>query len=203
MQVGLTLEELKNLETLDESKQLFLENYEKNMPLGVAPCTINRICWKIEEEFKKENFKFKESFDYNILKSENSSYDNLKFQQIEKIYKDYLKERKVLDSIRHSNKISDGDMNSLKNNLCLRLDRELSLICPNKEELCNILIDICYSKSSVNKRFVWEMCGDVIVSNLLRKHNNLINIPIQDKNGVFEFNGLRFSMKTVNLMELK
>ena len=47
------LEELLKKETHTEDEERFIEYYNMRNPLGMRPCTINRICWKIEEEFDK------------------------------------------------------------------------------------------------------------------------------------------------------
>lgn len=200
MLFGRELEEIiADIDLSDEEKE-FLENYYKRLPLGIAPCTINRICWKIEDEFKNENFNPPLSFDYNLLKCDKFSYDKDSYKKIETVYKHYLSERKILDNICHSDKVSDIDILMLKNNLCQRFKRETSLICPNKKVLCNILIDICYSNSTVSKRFVWDMCGDTIVDNLLERHNYTFQYPIKDKNGNFEFGGNKFRLECIKLM---
>ncbi len=66
MQFRKTLNEL--LETcnddLTKEERTFLEFFKKKIPLGVAGCMVNRICWKIEEEFdgKLEPYDTKDKF---------------------------------------------------------------------------------------------------------------------------------------------
>ena len=61
------------------------------------------------------------------------------------------------------------------------------------EELCNIVVDICYN-SNVSKKFAWDVCGDVIIRNLLRRNNYLVSYPVLDENGDIEFGGNKFKM---------
>ena len=194
MLFGRDFEEILADIDLNEEEKLFLENYYKRLPLGIAPCTINKICWKIEDEFKTAKFKPIENFDYRLLKSLDTFYDEKAYSKIEELYLNYLKDRKILDSLSHSDKISDSDLLTLKNNLCQRFRKEAAFICPNRKVLCNILLDICYMKSKSSKRFVWDMCGDIIVDNLLERNNYCFTYPVQDKNGEFEFGGLQFKM---------
>ena len=56
-------------------------------------------------------------------------------------------------------------------------------VCSNRFVLCDIVLDICYKKSST-KRFAWEMCGDEIIQNLLDKHNGVISYPTVDPAGI-------------------
>lgn len=46
-----TLEDLYKSEEKTEDEQSFIYNYEKYMPISRAPGTMNRICWRIEDEF--------------------------------------------------------------------------------------------------------------------------------------------------------
>ena len=68
------------------------------------------------------------------------------------------------------------------------------MICPNEDELCNILIDICYSTER-SKQFVWDMCGEVMLNNLLQKNNMTIHYPkLVCSDGDFTYCGEQFSM---------
>ena len=68
--------------------------------------------------------------------------------------------------------------------------------CPNEESLCNIVLDLCYSKSKYSKQFAWDICGDMFIQNLLKRHNYHVTYPTFDEDGDIEFNGQYFSMKT-------
>jgi hypothetical protein len=79
-------------------------------------------------------------------------------------------------------------------------------ICPNRYELCNILVDLCYS-GSINKRtgkhlekrldkeIVWTICGETIIENLLSKNNHNLYYPKRvSEGGEFECCGYQFVM---------
>ena len=201
MLFGIELDALLNTNILGEPENTFIENYYKRIPLGIAPCTINRICWKIENEFKSENMLELESFDYNLLKAPNIDYSDSEYSSISKLYKEYLADRRKLDSIVHSQKTDDFDRNSMRNLIITHFKKQCSIVCPDKVKLCNILLDVCYRDSNNSKRFVWEMCGDVIIDNLLASHNNILSFPVQDVNGDIEYGGYKFSIKRYNLVE--
>ena len=65
--------------------------------------------------------------------------------------------------------------------------------CPDRFALCNIVLDICYQRSST-KRFAWEMCGEEIIQNLLKRNDGVISYPTLDANGDIEYCGNRFSV---------
>lgn len=68
-------------------------------------------------------------------------------------------------------------------------------ICPDEKALCDIIIDLCYS-SSKSKQFAWDICGDIIIKNLLEKNNHIINYPVLVKaEGDFAFGGEQFIMR--------
>jgi hypothetical protein len=67
-------------------------------------------------------------------------------------------------------------------------------ICSNEDELCDIVIDLCY-QSNTSKQFAWDIVGKTIISNLLKKNNYKLNYPSRDDNGDIEFGGYRFSMQ--------
>lgn len=203
MLFGIELDTLLGTQIIGEPENSFIDNYYKRIPLGIAPCTINRICWKVENEFKSENIKEIEPFDYNLLKAQSINYSEDEYFTILKIYKEYVSDRRKLDSIVHSQKTDDFDRNSMRALLINHFKKKCTVICPDKEKLCNILIDICYKDSNNSKRFVWDMCGDVIIDNLLNRANGIINYPVQDENGDFEYCGIRFSMQRYNLIGQK
>lgn len=203
MVFGKDLKELLNSKSLTSEEQSFVDYYYKRLPLGIAPCTINRICWKIENNFKRELMTTTTLFDYALLKSNQFNYDKQKYNLLKELYKKYNKERKDFDKIIHSQKVDTYDINHIKNIILSNFIRSASYICPNKKELCDILIDICYEDSLASKRFVWELCGDIIVENLLENNAYRINIPIQDPKGDFEYCGNNFVIKRINIMEIK
>ena len=72
--------------------------------------------------------------------------------------------------------------------------RECSVLCTNEDELCDIVLDLCYQIESL-KQFAWELCGDVILRNLLRRNNAMVSYPrLVDRDGEFTYCGREFVM---------
>ena len=63
----------------------------------------------------------------------------------------------------------------------------------DKDELCDIVIDLCYSSNN-SKQFAWDMCGEQIVHNLLERHNNRLSYPERCGDGDILFKGEKFRM---------
>ena len=74
---------------------------------------------------------------------------------------------------------------------------ECEKVCSNEDELCDIVLDLCY-RTSKTKQFAWDVCGDKILDNLLKMSNQTIHIPVHiETNGDFEYCGEQFEMREV------
>ena len=71
--------------------------------------------------------------------------------------------------------------------------------CPNEDYLCDIVLDLCYSKSKASKQFAWDICGDIFIRNLLKRNHYQISYPEAYASGDILFIGQRFKMKTITL----
>ncbi len=198
MRFRITLDELfaKVNKTPEEEK--FIYCYYQRLPLGIAPCTINKICWKIENTF--DNLKSCESdaFDYSILKS-NVEYSKHLYTQIKKIYDRYRREVSSYMQYAKSERIKSEDRQMQKYIFREEFKRQCLERCPNEDILCNIVLDLCYSKSKYSKQFAWDVCGETFIQNLLKRNNYIVSYPTLDKDGEIEFNGLHFRMNTTEI----
>lgn len=173
----------------------FLDYYRKLMPVGDNACTINRIAWLFEGTFKsylREYTKTKE-FDYSILKS-GVEYSKNDYQKISKIKAEYDDSVKYYQQLANKQRLDKDEVSVNRNMMLLKFKAKCEEICSNEKELCDIVVDLCYS-SSKSKQFVWDICGEVIIENLLNKNGNVINYPVLAKSdGEFEFGGEQFIM---------
>lgn len=198
MRFRITLDELlsKNNRTDDEEK--FINCYYNRMPLGIAPCTVNKICWKIEDLFDNTEWINNDNFDYSILKCD-IEYTKQLYNKIKKIYERYKRETANYMQYAKSERIKSDERQMQKYIFKEQFKRQCLEQCPNEEYLCNIVLDLCYSKSKHSKQFAWDICGDMFIQNLLKRHNYMIAYPTLDENGDIEFNGMNFSMKTTEI----
>lgn len=164
------------------------------MPISRAPGTMNRICWKIEDEFKSVDVLPDVEFDREILKSD-AVYSKEEYDAIKELYDEYGKSLLLISKGRKQNETTSEDVEfrvvQLKESF---MDNCLS-ICPNSEILANIVVDICYS-SNKSKSFAWDIAGDEIFENVLKKNGGKIQFPVKDENGDIEFCGEKFSLCT-------
>ena len=191
---GKTLDDLCTSDYRTDEEEAFIYNYEKYMPISRAPGTMNRICWKIEDEFQTVDVLPDVEFDRTILKSD-AVYSQEEYDAIKGLYDEYNQNVQIF-------------LKGIKKNETNKEEREFAIIqfkdefanacstmCPNSEILANIVVDICYL-SNKNKSFAWDVAGEEIFQNVLKNSGNKIQFPIKDDNGDIEFCGKRFSLYT-------
>lgn len=191
---GKSLEDLYASDNKSEEETAFIYNYEKYMPVSRAPGTINRICWRFEDEFKTTNVLPDVSFDHSILKSD-AEYSHEEYDAVKQLYDEYNKNMQLFLKQQKKNDLGDDevgyDITHLKNVFL----NECGKVCPNEEILANIVVDICYT-SNKNKTFAWDIAGEQIFANVLKNSGGLIQYPVKDNDGDIEFCGKRFSLYT-------
>jgi hypothetical protein len=180
-------------EQLTEEQLGFLTYYHSGMPVETSDCVINRICRRFEEEFDGYLGKHNEStqFDYSILKS-GAEYSKPMYWKLLNLYEEYNKKLQDFTVTSKCERIDDDEAARHREVMLLVFKRECAQICPNKSVLCDILLDICYKRSNT-KSFAWDMCGDEIIENLLRRSGGVISYPMLDQTGEIEFAGDRFT----------
>lgn len=198
MRFRMTLDELLEKDNKTKEEKRFIYCYKNMMPLGMAPCTINRICWRIEDIFDKVLYDTSCDFDYSILKSD-VEYSNKTYNKIKKIYESYKKELQNYVQYAKSERLKSDERQIQKYLLKEQFKEKCFKECPNEDELCNIVLDLCYSKSKNSKQFAWDICGETFIKNLLKRNNYRISYPELDEHGDIEFNGMHFSMKETEI----
>jgi hypothetical protein len=189
---GKNLDTLYASETRTEEEEAFIYNYEKYMPVSRAPGTMNRICWRIEDEFKTNNVLPNAEFDYSILKSD-TRYTQEEYDAIKQLYDEYNKNMQLFLKQRKQNEFGDDEVGFDITHLKDVFIDECSKVCPDAETLANIVVDLCYT-SSKNKTFAWDVAGEQIFNNILKNNGYVIKYPIKDENGDIKFNGNKFSL---------
>lgn len=197
----MTVAELKAIPKSDltERQEEFLRYYDFRLPVGINPCVMNKICWRFEDEFDghigKHNSAIK--FDYSIMRSEDE-YTTKQFNSIKRLYDDYNKRLASYAIFADYERIDDCDSFIALSVMNDEFRKECYKICPNKNTLCNIILDICYTRNST-KRFAWSMCGSEIIHNLLQRNDNQISYPTLDSDGDIEFCENKFIVETIKI----
>ena len=194
MRFGMTVEELKDKLIKTKEEKTFLKYYNMRMPVFLNKSTMNRICWKIEQEFNEyKNTIINIPFNYSILMND-CGYAEINFEKIKNVYNDYLNITKQY-MISSYGKIDEDERVATRNAFKEDFRRRVYEICSDEDEICNIIVELCY-KNNHSKQFVWDICGKTIIKNLLKKNNYTIQYPILDDSGNIEFGGEKFSLYT-------
>lgn len=192
-----TIQDLEAYPDKTEDMIEYLDYYYKLNPVGINACVVNRICWLFEQTFNGYLSKKHEqpSFDCSILKSD-AVYVKNDLNKIYAVYKEYLHNIENFMQKAKEQKVDIYDL-WMERDVCAKwFKSECERICPNEDELCNIIIDMLYQTEN-SKQFAWDICGDTIVKNLLKKSNGQIQYPEQtNKDADFQYCGVGFAMRT-------
>lgn len=194
-QYGMTADELlaKPAEELSDEERGFVHYYERCIPVGMGDCTMNRICRKVEQEFdKKVRSRIAESkFDYSVLKSE-TEYSETRYKALRRLYSDFNSRLRDYTIFVERERVDDDSASEHVLMMREEFERECINICTDRDELCNIAVDMCY-KSNNSKSFVWTMCISEIIKNLARNGDGEIHYPVRDPDGEVEFGGEKYA----------
>lgn len=191
----LTMDELlaKDEKDLSNTEREFIHYYYAKMPVGINDCVMNRICRRFEAEFDGYIARHGNDveFDYNIMKS-GQEYTQTQYNSIMRLYTAY--NRRVQDYMQYAKKerLDEDECANQRMMMIQEFKCECQVVCSNKQQLCDILLDICYQKEG-SKQFVWDLASEEIIENLLSHNNYEIAYPVRDDNGDVEFGGERFS----------
>jgi len=194
MRFGITIDELIKLDNKTKEQDEFIKYYFQRMPVSISKSVMNKICWKVEHKFDGHNFNKNCDFDYSILMID-GKYSKGRYNAVKNLYLEYVNKTQQYIQTANTQRIDNEERIVQREMLKENFKKKAYELCSNKNELCNIVINICY-KTNNSKQFAWDICGDVIISNLLRNNNYNISYPILDVNGDIEFCGNKFSMIT-------
>ena len=198
---GINLQKMIEKEDKTEDENEFVEYYRLLMPVNTYPSLMNKICYKVESEtdglLKRHNI----DFDYSILKNNETEYSKSNYTKIKNLHNQYKKEtQRYFEEGQDESREDVVTKSDMRKIFVQKFKSRAEEICSNKYELCNIVLDLCYTTNE-SKQFSWDVCGEIIVNNLLVRNNYKLEFPTQDDNGDIIFDGLRFSMEEVYLQE--
>lgn len=194
----MTVDELMDIpeDDLTDRQAEFLKYYALKMPVGLGDCVMNKICRKFEERFDGYIGKHNAAnrFDYRIMRSD-AEYSQKQYNAIKRLRDDYNKRLTSYAVFADYERVDEFESFATLSMMNDEFRKQCSIICPDRDALCNIILDICYTRSST-KRFAWNMCSEDIIQNLLRRNCGEIHFPVADIDGEFEYCGSRFTIRT-------
>lgn len=193
----MSLDELLSSNDLTEELLREREVYYNRCPVDMSPGTINRIAWAVNQKFEDFDRLPQVKFDKEIIKS-GIEYSSDDYYKVRDVYNEYkasivnLAKKTKMDEVSEE---EDGAAD--KSIIDLIFKGKFYEICSNGKILCDILIDLLYDKPNA-KGVVWDMCGDVIIDNLLHKSSYEIEYPeVVDDNEEFSCCRKKFRMKRI------
>lgn len=198
------LDEIMQKDVKDEYDETVIQYYLYRMPVGVNSCTMNRLCWIIEDEMEKHmtELKIHRVFDYDSLKS-GESYKNSQYYGIRPIFEDYLKYasgNSVIDNSTMKNKETSDDRTEKLAMYNESMLRHLHEKCSDDNVLCDILLDMC-KKNSSSVSIVWALFPDVIINRLLKKSKNKVHALVKQDDGNIEYCGEHYNDVIVDMSD--
>lgn len=188
VEFGIGIDDLLSLDRHDDEQADFLHYYDALCPVQHSNGVINRICKMCEDYFdhRKEISSSAPKFDWTIMKS-GAEYSRYAKDCVTSLYHEYMARLQELGQ--------EDEENAAATILREEFLKSCALVCPSEEELCNIVLDICYTKEK-SKRFAWDMCGDQIVRNLLEQNNGTYYFPMKNTRGDITYGGKRFVLES-------
>lgn len=182
--------------------------YARIHDLSKAHSNMNLLCMNLERWERGVRWhKDMNSFDWHIMYDEEIGYDQEVFNEIEKLFLEFNKERKqALEfekkcknwKLYHKeieSKISKEDAKTYETNWQAIYNvyrNKCKIVCPDVRELANILVILCYEKyPNKFKKFLWHMAGAGVVENIKPVE---VQLPIRDPDGEYEYLGQRYSL---------
>lgn len=179
--------------------------YARLKKFSRAQSNLNRLCFELEKweqklKRKKEHFKWSILLDTIIPKNDEifeKIYDlYLEFKENQEVlrkYQYFLIHKKKFDS--KSTILTQQEINDRQINWEYRYDifrKRAASICPNKKELANYAVEICYKIFSKNvKTFAWVVAKTGMIDNIKPVDNEL---PIETIDGEFEYLGHNYDL---------
>lgn len=176
---NMNYKELLSKENKTEDEENFIYWYNKQMPVGLGECAMNKICWYVEEQFKnyKINLKHSSDFDYNVLKVNRRCTEKHRQELFElmELYIQKIREYKSNKNKKKKSNNSDKEDKSNNRGYIKKTFKKMAKnICPNDDERLNIVLDMCYGCNN-NRQFCWDVIGDLIIKRLEELKNDTTN----------------------------
>lgn len=196
----ITLDELLAMpeeEKTDRQKE-FVKYYYLRMPVSNGTSVMNKICKRFEEEFDGvSSGQSDKNFNYDYMKCR-AQYLAKQKKEIRGLYSEYINKQKSLAVFAKYDVADKDEFKGWIQRLNEEFKKECLQVCQNGHTLCDILIDVCGNTDSA-KKFIWMMCGEEIIENLLAEHNNIIYFPTLDDDGDIEYCGSRYKTASAEI----
>ena len=202
---GIPLVEMLNKETLTEKERIFVEKYNKYMPVIVSDSVMNNICRYLESvNFDiKNKIKIKSNNEIYIeYLSGEKTFDEEIYDKVLTAYNGFKKELTHVNRTKNKviKKKYEYDTEQRTSDIYIRFSEEMENVCSNISQLVDCLILIFYYENpSSNKNLLWNVYGDVIFENIKKKNKKNIMFPFPCKNGEINYLNQKFELEEIEI----
>lgn len=146
---------------------------------------MNLVCHYMEDSVKRikcENFQAKDEISL-ILKSEKIELNKGKLKEIDDLYRNYIKEKKLF--VKKSSKdFNIGEKYKNIEQIFKQFRLESSKISSSSQELANLAVELCYFKNKhYDKEFVWKVFYKGLLENIIENKKIGCTFPALNENG--------------------
>ena len=199
---GCTFDELLNKEDRTEDEQRLVDIFKQHIPVNIDDDTMYRVS-KVAEEMVKEVVCHDRTKDTKELIKSYVEVDEDIQEEIDRLYNKMNREIRQAQAIKTNGCYTSKEASILKQQLSNSIKDEylikmLEVANGNREICMNALIECAYD-SNRSASLVWDNFGDIILNNLLARHNGYVNVIEEDVNGEHLYKGKRYSLKKVEL----
>ena len=199
---GCTFDEVLNKEDRTEDEQRLVDIFKQHIPVNIDDDTMYRVS-KVAEEMLKEVVCHDKTKDTKELIKSYVEVDEDIQEEINRLYNRMSREIRQSQSVIMSSCIASKDMSVAKQQVIASIKEEYLIkmleVANGDREVCmNALIECTYN-SNKSASLVWDNFGDIILQNLLDRHDGYVNVIEEDVNGEHVYKGKRYSLKQVEL----
>jgi len=197
----MTLSELMDKAERSPDEDSFVQYFQLTSPVSLRPSTMNRLCRYIEQAFLHEKLTTSSAattFDYTLLQSDRP-YRPDHLSAIRPLYEQYLEQTKAFAKKSSYERIDKGERTQKRKLFAAIFKQKALALCPNQEELANMVVELCYTKKSASKQFAWDLCGEQLLQHLLNQSGGRVYIPERSEKGDLVYKGEAFKLNTYQL----
>lgn len=188
---------------LPQDQQDFVKAFSKYSPVSMNQCVANRIAYYVEDAFDHFKKLTVRASDCDASMMSGVPLTATMVRNVNAIFKEYLERCKLYKSEQYASVVG-GSRIQQQADVRAALEMELEAFrrkcqsaCSNSQALCDILLSLCY-RSSAKQQFVWEMCGDTIVQNLLSHNHDIVSFPMKSSVGNISFGDQTFILVSIS-----
>jgi len=197
----MTLAELMDKAEPSPDEASFLQYFQLTSPVSLRPSTMNRLCRHIEQAFLHEKLASSSAaatFDYTLLQSA-QPYHPDHLNAIRPLYEQYLEQTKSFAQKSSYERIDKGERTQKRKLFASIFKQKALALCPDIDELANIVVELCYTKKISSKQFAWDLCGEQLLEHLLQQSGGRVFIPERSEKGDLLYKGEAFKLNTYQL----